>query len=109
MSIHPLAACMLAGAALSGASANAQSRGEQLYSTHCVSCHTTQVHWRERRLATDWKSLQAQVARWQAVESLHWSDEDIIAVTRHLNQRFYSFKAPSAPAPVAMPTGGGRP
>ncbi|MGO4392387.1 cytochrome C [Variovorax sp. M-6] len=106
MSTYPLAACILVGAILSGTSAGAQSRGELLYSTHCIACHTTQVHWRDRRLATDWKSLQAQVARWQAAGSLNWSDEDIIAVTSHLNERFYGFKTPSGSPVVLTPTGG---
>ena len=34
--------------------ANAQtrdgiSRGELLYTTHCIACHSTQVHWRDKR------------------------------------------------------------
>lgn len=24
------------------------SRGELLYSTHCIACHSTQIHWREK-------------------------------------------------------------
>lgn len=27
-------------------------RGQLLYSLHCVSCHDTEVHWREKKLAT---------------------------------------------------------
>ena len=108
MSTHPLAACVLVGAVLFGTPAGAQSRGELLYETHCIACHTTQVHWRDRRLATDWNSLQAQVARWQAAGSLNWSDEDIIAVTSHLNERFYGFKLPPGPPVVLTPAGGGR-
>lgn len=100
MATQLLKTCILL-AALVSASAIAQSRGELLYTTHCVACHTTQVHWRERRLATDWASLQAQVVRWQAAGSLNWSDEDVLAVTQHLNERFYGFKSPSG-APVVM-------
>lgn len=100
MATQLLKTCILL-AALVSASAIAQSRGELLYTTHCVACHTTQVHWRERRLATDWASLQAQVVRWQAAGSLNWSDEDVLAVTQHLNERFYGFKSPSV-APVVM-------
>lgn len=100
MSIHLLGACILVGATVLGSAAAAQSRGERLYTTRCVACHTTQVHWRERRLATDWDSLQAQVTRWQAMGRLNWSQEDIAAVTRYLNESFYGFKSPSGP-PVA--------
>ena len=73
------------------ASAQAESRGELLYATHCIACHTAQVHWRDQKLATDWNSLKAQVRRWQAAAQLGWSDDDIVEVTSYLNQRFYRF------------------
>jgi mono/diheme cytochrome c family protein len=75
-------------------SARAQSRGELLYATHCVACHTTQMHWREKRLATDWSSLRAQVQRWQGTAMLQWNEEDVLAVTRHLNDTIYRFAQP---------------
>lgn len=81
MTIRQPATCVLVAAALLCAVAGAQSRGELLYATHCIACHTTQVHWRDWRLAKDWTGLQAQVVRWQAAGSLNWSDEDIVAVT----------------------------
>jgi mono/diheme cytochrome c family protein len=71
-----------------------QSLGELLYSTHCAACHTTEVHWREKRLATDWASLRAQVARWQSNSGLAWRDTEIIEVTRYLNGRYYHFPEP---------------
>ena len=97
MTFAPLATCVLLGAFLCGTPAAAQSRGELLYTTHCIACHTTEVHWRDRRLAKDWDSLRAQVGRWQAVGSLGWSDDDIAAVTQYLNESYYGFKAPVAP------------
>ena len=69
----------------------AASRGQLLYETHCIACHDTQVHWRERRLATDWASLSAQVRRWQANSGLQWTDEEIDAVVRYLNRTIYRF------------------
>jgi len=72
------------------------SRGELLYRTHCVGCHTTQVHWREKRLASDWTSLAAQVLRWQANAKLGWSAEDVDAVVGYLNAAFYRFPLPDA-------------
>lgn len=69
----------------------AQSRGALLYSTHCIACHTEQVHWRQKRLVTDWTSLRAQVWRWQADAALAWSDDDVAEVARHLNEEFYRF------------------
>jgi mono/diheme cytochrome c family protein len=69
----------------------APSRGALLYDTHCTACHTTQVHWRDRRLATDWQSLAAQVRRWQANAGLGWTDEEIDEVVRYLNTTIYRF------------------
>ena len=70
------------------------TRGELLYSTYCVACHNTQVHWREKKIATDWASLRAQVNRWQAVATLKWSDQDIAEVARYLNALHYHYPAP---------------
>ena len=70
------------------------SRGELLYSTHCIACHSTRVHWREKKLATDWTSLQAEVRRWQGVSGLGWSNEDIAEVARYLNALHYRYRAP---------------
>jgi hypothetical protein len=97
MSNHLLRASFLIGAAVLASTAAAQSRGERLYATRCVACHTTQVHWRDRRLATDWRSLQAQVVRWQAAGRLNWSPDDVREVTQYLNESFYGFRSPSTP------------
>jgi mono/diheme cytochrome c family protein len=88
-----LAALLLAStpAVAQPAPGKGESLGEQLYSTHCGACHTTRVHWRDKKLATDWASLRAQVKRWQANSGLAWSDDQIIEVTRYLNQRYYHF------------------
>ena len=95
---RPAKTVLLALAALTlAASAQAESRGELLYATHCIACHTEQVHWRDQKLATNWNSLKAQVRRWQAAAQLGWSDDDILEVTRHLNQRFYGFEPTSDP------------
>ena len=68
-----------------------EARGGLLYSTHCSACHTATIHWREQRLATDWKSLKAQVNRWQGYTKLRWSEEDIVDVTSYLNMNYYNF------------------
>jgi hypothetical protein len=67
------------------------SRGELLYSTHCIACHTARVHWRDKKQATDWDSLEKQVRRWQAAGMLQWNEDDINEVTRHLNDSYYHF------------------
>ena len=57
---------------------------------------------REKRLAADWTGLAAQVERWQANARLGWSAEDVDAVVRYLNARYYRF-ADSRPAAGAAP------
>lgn len=68
-----------------------QSNGRLLYETHCIACHDKQVHWRDARLSVDWNTLDAQVRRWQANALLSWSEADITAVTRFLNETIYRF------------------
>ncbi|MGO8754760.1 MAG: hypothetical protein ACLQHK_05965 [Gallionellaceae bacterium] len=70
------------------------ARGELLYSTHCIACHTTQVHWREKKLVTDWTSLRAEIRYWQKFSNLEWSNDDIAAVARYLNALYYRYPAP---------------
>ena len=69
----------------------AQSRGALLYRTHCIACHDAEVHWRQKRLATDWQTLSEQVRRWQANTGLNWTDEEIDEVVRYLNSTIYRF------------------
>lgn len=83
--------------------AAAPSRGQALYELHCIGCHTTQMHWRANRRATDWASLRAQVRLWQGNNQLNWSDDDIDEVARFLNERFYRFKRPERPVAVLPP------
>jgi hypothetical protein len=72
-----------------------QSRGELLYSTHCIACHTQQIHWREQKLVTDWASLDGQVRRWARNSGLSWNDNDVVEVARYLNALHYRFPVPS--------------
>jgi mono/diheme cytochrome c family protein len=78
-------------AAVAAEPARDASRGELLYSKHCIACHTAQVHWREKKLATDWKSLQFEVNRWQNASALGWSKQDIAEVARYLNGLHYHY------------------
>ncbi len=68
-----------------------ETRGELLYSTHCSACHSDQVHWREKKLATDWNSLIVEVRRWQANIGLVWSEKEIEDTARYLNTAYYRF------------------
>ncbi len=74
------------------------ARGELLYSTHCIGCHNTQLHWRDRKAAKNWASLKSQVERWQKTSGLGWREEDVNDVARYLNARYYGFPEPRADA-----------
>jgi mono/diheme cytochrome c family protein len=76
---------------IAAAPARAQSRGELLYTTHCIACHTTEMHWRDNRSARNWAGLKVQVRRWQDAASLAWSDSDILDVAGYLNDSIYHF------------------
>ena len=43
------------------------------------------------RASNDWESLRVQVRRWQNFSGLAWTDDEIDAVTRHLNTLYYKF------------------
>lgn len=91
-----LALCVAAGIEAAAQAPNAadEGAGALLYSTHCVGCHTAQVHWRDGKVVTNWAGLQAEVRRWQNNIGLGWSEDDIAAVARHLNAIHYHFPAP---------------
>lgn len=89
-------------------SALAQSRGELLYTTHCIACHATKMHWRDNRSARNWAGLTVQVRRWQDAASLAWSDADILEVSRYLNDSIYHFEQPAGPV-SSLSLGGNEP
>lgn len=86
--------CLLVFALYGGVAAAQPGRGELLYSTYCIACHTEQVHWREKKLATNWTSLVAEVNRWQTNAMLEWSRSDVKAVARYLNALYYRYPLP---------------
>lgn len=69
-----------------------ETRGQLLYTTHCIACHTSQIHWREQKLVTDWESLVAQVRRWQYISGLSWSEDEIKDVSHHLDTLYYGYE-----------------
>ena len=64
-------------------------RGRLLYETHCIVCHTTQAHWREKHIVRSWTDLLYQVTRWQKNAGQDWSSEEINDVAAYLNETFY--------------------
>jgi len=94
MSKHIAMIGLIAAAALAAAGAAAaptESRGELLYTTYCVGCHTTEVHWRDHRLAQNWATLKAEVTRWQQTAGLSLDAPDIDAIAVYLNGLYYHF------------------
>ena len=93
LAVAPIANAQMTAPAMPQAppQAPAQLNGELLYSTHCIACHTTQMHWREKKLATDWNTLVAQIQRWQANTGLGWKEEEVTSVARYLNDSFYQY------------------
>ncbi|MEO7159354.1 MAG: cytochrome c [Polaromonas sp.] len=89
-----LACCGTFPPAAHSQSQHVETRGELLYSTHCIACHSSQFHWRDRKLATDWATLKAEVDRWQTLSGLMWSDDDVLEVAQYLNARHYRFPSP---------------
>jgi mono/diheme cytochrome c family protein len=90
-----LLACLCAWGEVQAQGKNAPSRGELLYTTHCIGCHSTQLHWRNRKLASNWSRLKLEVDRWQRTGGLGWRDEEVAEVARYLNTRYYHFPAPA--------------
>lgn len=70
------------------------ARGELLYATHCIACHSDKIHWRDTKLVTNWNGLQSEIGRWQAIEGLRWNRDDIADVARYLNVIYYRYPAP---------------
>jgi mono/diheme cytochrome c family protein len=64
-------------------------RGRALYENHCQTCHEDWAHSRGNRKVATIQGLRARVASWSVHSGLNWGTEEISAVTRYLNRRFY--------------------
>ena len=90
-----LFAALLAAAAIAADPAPAErarlnpDRGHLLYDAACGECHTTQPHWRDKRIVKTWPELLFQVERWQRVAGRGWTASEIEDVAAYLNHRFY--------------------
>jgi len=67
------------------------SRGQLLYENHCMVCHTSVVHVREKRQADSTNELYSWVLRWVIERKLEWQRAEIEAVVDYLNKRYYKF------------------
>ena len=86
----PLAALVMA----SPASAADIGRGRILYDSRCTTCHTTGVHTRPSRKATDFAGIRAQVERWNRELGGAWGREEIDDVSVYLNDLYYGYRCP---------------
>ena len=65
--------------------------GKTLKQQHCMSCHDDGVYTRSDRRVTTLEGLRKQVKRCELTLELQWFDDDVNAVTGHLNETFYKF------------------
>ena len=66
-------------------------RGKALYANHCLSCHESIVHIRDRKKAKTIEQLKSLVIRWANTTTLNWQQEEIDDVANYLNVRFYGY------------------
>lgn len=70
-------------------------RGQLLYDAQCVTCHTTQAHWRDNSIVGSWSDVLAQVDRWQLNTGQHWGTSEIGDVAAYLNSVYYKMPCPA--------------
>lgn len=76
-------------------------QGEMLYQNHCMECHESTVHVRERTKVVTLADLETFVRHWSEYKRLAWSDAERNSVRDYLNQSFYGLFEPSPPPPPA--------
>lgn len=72
-------------------------RGRQLFETHCIACHSTELYKRPPPKVGNWVQLEQEVHHWQAQTGQRWAQSEVDDVAAYLNERFYHFPQP-APA-----------
>jgi cytochrome c5 len=71
--------------------AKAMPRGQLLYQNHCMVCHESNVHIRERKKVGSLADITMWVSKWSDYRKLDWSTDEIRAVRDYLNQTYYHF------------------
>ena len=90
-----LALALVAAGAQAGAQSPDPVRGRTLYDARCDTCHDRGVHQRASRTAKDFAALRASVQRWDRELGAAWRADEIDAVTRYLNDRYYRYPCPT--------------
>jgi len=67
-------------------------RGQMLYENHCMSCHESVVHIRERQQVKSLQQLRARVLYWADYLQMHWGREEVEEVFIYLNDQYYRFE-----------------
>lgn len=70
----------------------AAPRGQMLYENHCMSCHESVVHVRERQQAKSLPQLRARVRYWADYLHMRWGREEVDDVVDYLNSQYYRFE-----------------
>ena len=89
------ASLVVAAFAASSLSVDAQEtvqRGQELYATQCLSCHTERLHQREKSKIRTLADLRAEVTRWSRETKQRFSAEDIEDAVRDLDLSHYRLK-----------------
>ena len=88
-----LALSLIAGpAAAAPAPGPAPDNGQTLVDQNCIQCHGSEIYTRPDRKVNSLDGLGRQVRRCETNLQLRWFDEDVEAVTGHLNRSYYRFK-----------------
>lgn len=88
------AVAMWVGGAPSAAAAADAARGRALYETRCGGCHDRSVHARTARSAKSFDEIRGYVVSWDRQIGGLWRDDEVDAVTRYLNERYYRYPCP---------------
>lgn len=93
-----LIASLAAALTVAASSAFAQSpeigRGRALYEIRCGLCHDRSVHQRDARIAKSFAQIRSAVMRWDRELGAAWRGDEIDAVSRYLNDRYYHYACP---------------
>lgn len=66
-------------------------RIQQLYENHCLACHESAIHIRERSKVRSLTDIEGWVRHWEQALELHWDDETVDGMVRFLNYRHYRY------------------
>ena len=75
--------------------AEGSESGAELYSANCTRCHGSETYAPGDRSVDSWDNLIKQVNNCNIMLEMSWFDEDIKAVSTHLNSEYYHFAQPA--------------